>query len=121
MLAQLAYGLIFALLSDVNFTIAPVTNLFGGNAGLISGIILAAVMATAFEGRNAKADAMLLASCVIAQGALAQMIGEQQRPFITDKLHDLERLAAIIAGRLSHRIVDLAHLVHGDTWYPKGA
>jgi hypothetical protein len=43
------------------------TNLFGGNAGLISGIILAAVMATAFEGRNAKADAMLLASCVIAQ------------------------------------------------------
>lgn len=49
------------------------TNLFGGNAGLISGIILAAVMATAFEGRNAKADAMLLASCVIAQGALAQI------------------------------------------------
>lgn len=31
MLAQLAYGLIFALLSVVNFTIAPVTNLFGGN------------------------------------------------------------------------------------------
>lgn len=47
--------------------------LFGGNAGLAGGLIVAAVFATAFEGRVAKTDAALLACCVVAQGALAQV------------------------------------------------
>ncbi|MGX5831443.1 glycosyltransferase family 39 protein [Mesorhizobium sp. 43Arga] len=49
------------------------TNLFGANAGIAAGLVLAAIFATAFEGRDAKTDAMLLACCVAAQGALAQI------------------------------------------------
>ncbi|MGT2465987.1 ArnT family glycosyltransferase [Mesorhizobium atlanticum] len=49
------------------------TKLFGANAGLAAGLMMAAIFATAFEGRDAKTDAMLLACCVIAQGALAQV------------------------------------------------
>lgn len=49
------------------------TRLFGANAGLAAGLMLAAIFATAFEGREAKTDAMLLACCVFAQGALAQV------------------------------------------------
>lgn len=49
------------------------TRLFGGNAGLAAGLVVAAIFATAFEGRVAKTDAMLLACCVAAQGALAQI------------------------------------------------
>ncbi|QKC73952.1 glycosyltransferase family 39 protein [Mesorhizobium loti] len=49
------------------------TNLFGANAGLAAGLVMAAIFATAFEGRDAKTDAMLLACCVAAQGALAQI------------------------------------------------
>ncbi|RUW19662.1 glycosyltransferase family 39 protein, partial [Mesorhizobium sp. M4B.F.Ca.ET.013.02.1.1] len=46
---------------------------FGANAGLAAGLMMAAIFATAFEGRDAKTDAMLLACCVAAQGALAQV------------------------------------------------
>ncbi|WP_256750864.1 glycosyltransferase family 39 protein [Mesorhizobium sp. Mes31] len=49
------------------------TNLFGANAGIAAGLVMAAIFATAFEGRDAKTDAMLLACCVVAQGALAQI------------------------------------------------
>ncbi|QND65131.1 glycosyltransferase family 39 protein [Mesorhizobium loti] len=49
------------------------TKLFGANAGLAAGLMMAAIFATAFEGRDAKTDAMLLACCVAAQGALAQI------------------------------------------------
>ncbi|UVK44993.1 glycosyltransferase family 39 protein [Mesorhizobium sp. AR07] len=49
------------------------TNLFGANAGIAAGLVMAAIFATAFEGRDAKTDAMLLACCVAAQGALAQI------------------------------------------------
>ncbi|CCV06528.1 Glycosyl transferase family 39 [Mesorhizobium metallidurans STM 2683] len=48
-------------------------NLFGTSAGLAAGLVMAAIFATAFEGRDAKTDAMLLACCVLAQGALAQI------------------------------------------------
>ncbi|TGS88931.1 glycosyltransferase family 39 protein [Mesorhizobium sp. M3A.F.Ca.ET.174.01.1.1] len=47
--------------------------LFGAEAGLAAGLMMAAIFATAFEGRDAKTDAMLLACCVAAQGALAQV------------------------------------------------
>lgn len=49
------------------------TRLFGGNAGLAAGLVVAAIFATAFEGRVAKTDAALLACCVAAQGALAHI------------------------------------------------
>ena len=55
------------------------TKLFGANAGLAAGLIMAAIFATAFEGRDAKTDAMLLACCVIAQGALAQIYVASRR------------------------------------------
>ena len=38
MVAQLVYGLVFALLSLVNFTLAPVTNLLGGNDWTVASI-----------------------------------------------------------------------------------
>ncbi|WP_181170920.1 glycosyltransferase family 39 protein [Mesorhizobium sp. B2-1-3] len=49
------------------------TRLFGASAGIAAGLVMAAIFATAFEGRDAKTDAMLLACCVAAQGALAQI------------------------------------------------
>jgi 4-amino-4-deoxy-L-arabinose transferase-like glycosyltransferase len=49
------------------------TNLFGAGAGIAAGLVMATIFATAFEGRDAKTDAMLLACCVAAQGALAQI------------------------------------------------
>ncbi|ESX85486.1 glycosyltransferase family 39 protein [Mesorhizobium sp. LSHC412B00] len=70
---------IFRLISALGIAIAVVTiawtgaNLFGANAGLAAGLVMAAIFATAFEGRDAKTDAMLLACCVLAQGALAQI------------------------------------------------
>jgi 4-amino-4-deoxy-L-arabinose transferase-like glycosyltransferase len=47
--------------------------LFGGDAGFVAGLAMAAMFALAFEGRLAKTDAMLLATVVFAQGALAQI------------------------------------------------
>jgi len=70
---------VYRLVSVLGIAIAVVAtawtgaNLFGANAGLAAGLIMAAVFATAFEGRDAKTDAMLLACCVVAQGALAQI------------------------------------------------
>lgn len=55
------------------------TNLFGNSAGLAAGLVMAAIFATAFEGRDAKTDAMLLACCVLAQGALAQIYMASRR------------------------------------------
>ncbi|ESW64596.1 glycosyltransferase family 39 protein [Mesorhizobium sp. C277A] len=70
---------IYRLISALGIAIAVVAiawtgaNLFGANAGLAAGLVMAAIFATAFEGRDAKTDAMLLACCVLAQGALAQI------------------------------------------------
>lgn len=70
---------IYRLVSALGIAIAVVAiawtgaNLFGANAGLPAGLVMAAIFATAFEGRDAKTDAMLLACCVLAQGALAQI------------------------------------------------
>lgn len=70
---------VYRLVSALGIAIAVVgiawtgTKLFGSNAGLAAGLMMAAIFATGFEGRNAKTDAMLLACCVVAQGALAQI------------------------------------------------
>jgi len=70
---------VYRLVSALGIAIAVVaiawtgTNLFGANAGVAAGLVMAAIFATAFEGRDAKTDAMLLACCVLAQGALAQI------------------------------------------------
>ncbi|MGX9143869.1 ArnT family glycosyltransferase [Mesorhizobium sp. 128a] len=70
---------VYRLVSALGIAIAVVAiawtgaNLFSANAGLAAGLIMAAIFATAFEGRDAKTDAMLLACCVLAQGALAQV------------------------------------------------
>ncbi|MER8373798.1 glycosyltransferase family 39 protein [Mesorhizobium sp. M1406] len=70
---------IYRLVSMLGIALAVVgiawtgTKLFGANAGLAAGLMMAAIFATAFEGRDAKTDAMLLACCVAAQGALAQI------------------------------------------------
>lgn len=49
------------------------SRLFGRDAGFIAGLAMSAMFALAFEGRVAKTDAMLLATVVFAQGALAQI------------------------------------------------
>jgi 4-amino-4-deoxy-L-arabinose transferase-like glycosyltransferase len=70
---------VYRLVSALGIAIAVVgiawtgTKLFGANAGLAAGLMMAAIFATGFEGRNAKTDAMLLACCVVAQGALVQI------------------------------------------------
>lgn len=70
---------VYRLVSALAIAIAVVaiawtgTNMFGANAGIAAGLVLAAIFATAFEGRDAKTDAALLACCVLAQGALAQI------------------------------------------------
>ncbi|BCM19907.1 ArnT family glycosyltransferase [Mesorhizobium sp. J8] len=76
---------VYRLVSMLGIAIAVVgigwtgTKLFGANAGLAAGLMMAAIFATAFEGRDAKTDAMLLACCVIAQGALAQVYWAAKR------------------------------------------
>jgi len=55
------------------------TRLFGADAGTAAGLVLAALFAAAFEGRIAKTDAVLLACCVAAQGALAQIYVASRR------------------------------------------
>jgi 4-amino-4-deoxy-L-arabinose transferase-like glycosyltransferase len=70
---------VYRLVSALGIALAVVavawtgTNLFGGTAGIAAGLIMAAIFATAFEGRVAKTDAVLLACCTLAQGALAQI------------------------------------------------
>ena len=53
-------------------TFATGRRLFGDRAGLIAAIALAGIFGLAFEARIAKTDAMLLATAVLAQGALAR-------------------------------------------------
>lgn len=47
--------------------------LFGRDAGIVAALVFAALFASAFEGRVAKTDAMLVGLVVLAQGALAQI------------------------------------------------
>lgn len=76
---------VYRLVSMLGIALAVVgigwtgTKLFGASAGLAAGLMMAAIFATAFEGRDAKTDAMLLACCVIAQGALAQVYWAAKR------------------------------------------
>lgn len=76
---------VYRLVSMLGLALAVVgigwtgTKLFGASAGLAAGLMMAAIFATAFEGRDAKTDAMLLACCVIAQGALAQVYWASKR------------------------------------------
>jgi 4-amino-4-deoxy-L-arabinose transferase-like glycosyltransferase len=49
------------------------TRLFGPDAGMVAGLVLVGVFGVAMEGHVAKTDAALLACCVLAQGALAQI------------------------------------------------
>jgi 4-amino-4-deoxy-L-arabinose transferase-like glycosyltransferase len=76
---------VYRLVSALGIAIAVVAiawtgaNLFGADAGLAAGLVMAAIFATAFEGRDAKTDAMLLACCVAAQGALAQIYTASRR------------------------------------------
>ncbi|TPL01363.1 glycosyltransferase family 39 protein [Mesorhizobium sp. B2-4-11] len=70
---------VYRLVSSLGIALAVLgiawtgTRLFGASAGIAAGLVMAAIFATAFEGRDAKTDAMLLACCVAAQGALAQI------------------------------------------------
>ena len=76
---------VYRLISALGIAVAVVAiawtgaNLFGPNAGLAAGFVVAAIFATAFEGRIAKTDAVLLACCVVAQGALAQIYVASRR------------------------------------------
>ncbi|PBB21936.1 glycosyltransferase family 39 protein [Mesorhizobium sp. WSM4313] len=76
---------VYRLVSMLGIALAVVgigwtgTKLFGANAGLAAGLMMAAIFATGFEGRDAKTDAMLLACCVMAQGALAQVYWAAKR------------------------------------------
>ncbi|MBZ9760842.1 glycosyltransferase family 39 protein [Mesorhizobium sp. CA8] len=76
---------VYRLVSMLGIALAVVgigwtgTKLFGANAGLAAGLMMAAIFATAFEGRDAKTDAILLACCVMAQGALAQVYWAAKR------------------------------------------
>ena len=76
---------VYRLVSALGIALAVVavawtgTNLFGGMAGIAAGLIMAAIFATAFEGRVAKTDAVLLACCTLAQGALAQIYAASRR------------------------------------------
>ncbi|GLS40857.1 glycosyl transferase [Mesorhizobium tianshanense] len=76
---------VYRLVSALGIAIAVVAtawtgaNLFGASAGLAAGLVMAAIFATAFEGRDAKTDAVLLACCIAAQGALAQIYTASRR------------------------------------------
>jgi 4-amino-4-deoxy-L-arabinose transferase-like glycosyltransferase len=76
---------VYRLVSALGIALAVVavawtgTNLFGGAAGIAAGLIMAAIFATAFEGRIAKTDAVLLACCTLAQGALAQIYATSRK------------------------------------------
>jgi 4-amino-4-deoxy-L-arabinose transferase-like glycosyltransferase len=76
---------VYRLVSALGIALAVVavawtgTNLFGGAAGIAAGLIMAAIFATAFEGRIAKTDAVLLACCTLAQGALAQIYAASRK------------------------------------------
>ncbi len=60
-------------------TFALGRSLYGDRAGWIAGIALAGIFGLAFEARIAKTDATLLATAVLAQGALAHLyIGARQ-------------------------------------------
>lgn len=76
---------VYRLVSALGIALAVVAvawtgaRLFGPDAGTAAGLVLAALFAAAFEGRMAKTDAVLLACCVAAQGALAQIYVASRR------------------------------------------
>lgn len=70
---------VYRLVSSLGIVIAVLgvawtgMRLFGPDAGTVAGLVMAGIVAVAFEGRIAKTDAMLLGLSVVAQGALAQI------------------------------------------------
>lgn len=70
---------VYRLVSVLGATIAVLGTaalgslLFGQSAGLMAGLALAAIVMLGFEARVAKTDATMLATVVIAQGALASI------------------------------------------------
>lgn len=65
-------SLIGAILSVLAAAVVA-ARLFGGKAGLLTGVMLASCVVLGVEARLAKTDAVLLATIVIAQGALAHL------------------------------------------------
>lgn len=64
---------VLGILIAVSATYWAGARLFGARAALVSALVMAAIFGSAFEGRIAKTDAMLLGLCILAQGALAQI------------------------------------------------
>ena len=64
---------VFAGIVAVCATFATGRRLFGKDAGFIAALALAGIFGLAFEARIAKTDATLLATAVLAQGALARI------------------------------------------------
>ncbi|WP_152980047.1 glycosyltransferase family 39 protein [Mesorhizobium sp. 1M-11] len=113
---------IYRLVSALGIAIAAVatawtaTVLFGANAGMAAGLVVAAIFATAFEGRIAKTDAFLLACCVLAQGALAQIYvasrrNEQSAAYLPWLFWIAQGLGILIKGLISPALSLLTILV----------
>ncbi|MFE0013978.1 ArnT family glycosyltransferase [Mesorhizobium sp. NPDC059054] len=113
---------IYRLVSALGIAIAAVatawtaTVLFGANAGMAAGLVVAAIFATAFEGRIAKTDAFLLACCVLAQGALAQIYvasrrNEQSAAYLPWLFWIAQGLGILIKGPISPALSLLTILV----------
>lgn len=64
---------VLGILMAVAATYWTGVRLFGARAALVSALVMAAIFGSAFEGRIAKTDAVLLGLCIAAQGALAQI------------------------------------------------
>src|SRR6185312_9936026 len=76
---------VYRLVSVLGATLAVLAagwlgaRMFGATAGMIAATVLAGVLMLAFEARIAKTDAMLLATAVFAQAAIARLyIGDRQ-------------------------------------------
>jgi 4-amino-4-deoxy-L-arabinose transferase-like glycosyltransferase len=76
---------VYRLVSVLGATLAVLAagwlgaRMFGPEAGMISGAVLAGILMLAFEARIAKTDATLLATAVFAQAALARLyIGDRR-------------------------------------------
>lgn len=91
------------------------TRLFGMDAGFIAGLVLAGLFSTAFEGRIAKTDAMLLGLVIVAQGALAQIYsaakkGEENSPYIAWVFWVAQGVGILVKGPITPLVSGLTIL-----------